>query len=65
MLQNRKGSKKVKRAKVERVLYKIDKEGNFSESKESMKSLYDVSHKEESRKSYRGKNSEKNRYGSK
>lgn len=46
MIANRRGTKKV-RAKVDRVFYKIDKDGNFSESKESMRSLYDATHKEE------------------
>ena len=56
MLANRRGTKKAKKAKVERIVYKIDKDGNISETKESMRSLYDISHRDERKYSKKGSN---------
>ncbi|GAA0101494.1 hypothetical protein UT300012_22090 [Paraclostridium bifermentans] len=54
MLANKRGTKKAKKVKTERVIYKLDRDGNFSEGKESMKSLYDVMHKDENKFSKKG-----------
>lgn len=42
MLKNRKGSKKQQPKKQDRISYKIDSNGNFSEVKESNKSMFDA-----------------------
>lgn len=48
MITNRKMNKRTRQisARAERVVYKIDKDGNFSETKESMRSLYDANFRE-------------------